>query len=261
MQMKLPLMNLRMSAVTTKAAGILLLLATSAHSQIYNWRTIAGNAGWGSADGTNSDARFWAPVGMAADKNGNLYVTDYRNDTIRELTPVGTNWVVSTLAGLPGVPGSADGTNSTARFNSPVGITVGPQGRVFVTDCYNYTIRMLTPVGTNWVTTTIAGKAGKYGSVDGTNSSAGFGFVYGIVADSNGNVYVADGGNGSIRKLTPMGTNWVVTTIAALGASPRRPCDGLPRQPLRNRSQSHGSPDRSCRDKLGGKGSGRIPMG
>jgi hypothetical protein len=188
--------------------------------QIYNWTTIAGNAGWGSTDGTNSDGRFWAPVGMASDQFGNLYVTDYRSDTIRKISPAGTNWVVTTLAGLAGSQGSADGTNSTARFYSPVGIAVSSQGKIFVADGYNYTIRMLSPAGTNWAVTTIAGKARTSGSHDGTNSSAGFGFVYGVVADANGNVYVADGGNSSIRKLTPVGTNWVVTTIAALGAYP-----------------------------------------
>jgi streptogramin lyase len=195
----------------------LLLAVTPLQAQIYNWTTIAGNAGWGSADGTNSDARFSAPVGMAADHNGNLFVTDYRADTIRKLTPAGTNWVVSTLAGQPGSAGSSDGTNSAARFKSPVGITVDPQGRIFVGDCYNYAIRMLTPTGTNWVVTTAAGKAGTFGSVNGTNSGAHFGFVYGVVADANGNVYVADG-NYQIRKLTPVGTNWVVTTIVGNGS-------------------------------------------
>jgi NHL repeat len=212
-------MSARIYGVTFSVMGVLLLV-TRIHSQTYNWITIAGNAGWGSTDGTNSDGRFWAPVGIATDGKGDLFVTDYRSDTIRKLTPAGTNWVVSTLAGLPGSSGSADGTNSTARFYSPVGVTVDMTGNVFVADCYNYTVRELTQVGTNWVVKTIAGKARSYGSVDGTNNSAGFGFVYGIVADNNNNIYVADGGNKSIRKLTPMGTNWVVTTIAALGAYP-----------------------------------------
>jgi len=194
-----------------------LLAVTPLQAQTYNWTTIAGNAGWGSADGTNSDGRFSAPVGIAADKHGNLFVTDYRSDTIRKLTPAGTNWVVSTLAGLPGNSGSADGTNSSARFNSPVGITVDIQGNVYVGDCYNYTIRKLTSAGTNWVVTTIAGKPGIIGSVDGTNNTAGFSFVYGVVADANGNVFVADG-QYAIRKLMPVGTNWVVTTIAGNGS-------------------------------------------
>src|ERR1039458_1281738 len=208
--------QIRAHSVFLGAMGILLAV-TPLYSQTYNWTTIAGNAGWGSADGTNSDGRFSAPVGIATDKLGNLFVTDYRSDTIRKLTPAGTNWVVSTLAGLPGTSGSADGTNSSARFKSPVGITVDTQGNIYVGDCYNYTIRKLTPAGTNWVVTTIAGKAGTHESVNGTNSAAHFGFVYGVVADANGNVYVADG-DYQIRKLTPVGTNWVVTTIVGNGS-------------------------------------------
>jgi hypothetical protein len=54
---------------------------------------------------------------LAVDSAGNVYVADLNgNDTIRKVTPVGTNWVVTTLAGVAGSYGSADGTNS---FVSP----------------------------------------------------------------------------------------------------------------------------------------------
>jgi hypothetical protein len=66
----------------------------------YTFTTLAGNTGIGSADGTNSAARFANPFGVALDTNGNVYSADYLNHTIRKVTPVGTNWVVTTLAGL-----------------------------------------------------------------------------------------------------------------------------------------------------------------
>src|SRR4029077_13203616 len=74
-----------------------------------NWATVtlAGSASAGSLDGAGAAARFSGPTGVAADHAGNLYVADTGNDTIRKFTTAG---LVSTLAGLAGVAGSADGS-------------------------------------------------------------------------------------------------------------------------------------------------------
>jgi NHL repeat. len=188
-----------------------------------NWvvKTIAGMAGsFGSADGTNSDARFYYPRGVAVDAAGNIFVADLDNSTIREITPVGTNWVVTTIAGLAGTNGIADGTNSNARFYWPAGIAADTNGNVFVSDYNNDTIRKLKPVGTNWVVSTIAGLASTNGSSDGTNSDARFFLPLGIVVDADGSVDVADSQNNILRKLTPGGTNWVVTTFGGQAGNP-----------------------------------------
>jgi hypothetical protein len=129
------------------------------------------------------------------------------------LQPVGTNWVVSTIAGAYAQTGSADGTNDQARFRSPGGIALDSLGRAYVSDWENSTVRQITPVGTNYVVKTLAGKAGERGSVDGTGSAARFwNPLGGIGVDSAGTVFVTD--NGMIRKVAAAGTNWVVTTIA-----------------------------------------------
>src|SRR6185436_15081684 len=124
--------------------------------------TLAGTAGTaGSADGTGAAARFSNPTGVVVDGAGNVYVSDQGNHTIRKVTAAG---VVTTLAGIAGMSGSADGTGAAARFNHPVRVAVDSAGNVYVTDGVNSTIREITAAG---VVTTLAGTAGISGSADG----------------------------------------------------------------------------------------------
>jgi sugar lactone lactonase YvrE len=165
----------------------------------------AGKSGCpGSADGTGGNARFGNPHGLAMDRQGNLYVADSSNDTIRKVTPVGA---VTTLAGWARHVGSADGAGAAARFNYPNGVTVDEEGNVYVTDLYNATLRKVTPAG---VVTTLAGLAGHTGCADGIRSVASFDSPFGVAVDSGGNVYVSDLLNNAIRKVTPTGlvTTW-----------------------------------------------------
>jgi sugar lactone lactonase YvrE len=168
--------------------------------------TLAGTAGvTGHADGSGAAAQFNVPSGIAADRAGNLYVADTFNNTIRKITATG---VVTTLAGTAGVTGSADGSGAAAQFSFPFGIALDPAGNLYVADTFNHTIRKITATG---VVTTLAGTAGVRGSADGSGAAAQFSFPQGIAADAVGNLYVADEGNGTIRKITPAG---VVTTLA-----------------------------------------------
>ncbi|HVM49589.1 MAG TPA: C10 family peptidase [Candidatus Acidoferrum sp.] len=177
--------------------------------------TIAGLAGTnGSADGIGANASFYSPRGIAVDGNTNVYVADMDNHVIRKLTPSGAGWAVSTIAGLAGSAGSSDGANSNARFSSPYGVAVDLSGNVYVADTGNATIRELTPSGTNWVVSTLAGLAGSTGSFNGSGSAARFRFPTALAVDGAGNIYVADEGNCAIRMLTPFAGAWIVTTIA-----------------------------------------------
>lgn len=203
--------------------SILPAAAQSNNAAAYTWSTLAGYSGTGSADGVGGAAQFWLPDGVATDTAGNVYVADSYNDTIREITLAG---VVTTIAGLAGNPGNADGVNGAARFNDPEDVAVDTNGNVYVADSINFTIRKITPSGTNWVVTTIAGQPpymDQYGnliggSADGIGTNASFGGteggIEGIAVGPLGNLFVADTGNNIIRKITHSGANWIVKTIA-----------------------------------------------
>jgi sugar lactone lactonase YvrE len=110
--------------------------------------TIAGVADpdhFYDVDGVGTQAKFAGPSGIAADKYGNLYVSDWaiNGATIRKITPSG---VVTTIAGVPGVQGSADGPAHQATFQDPSTLVVAPNGVVYVCDEGAGSIRVLTPV-------------------------------------------------------------------------------------------------------------------
>ena len=175
--------------------------------------TLAGQAmSSGSSDGNGSDARFHYPSGIAADNAGNLYLADTDNHTIRKI--VASTGAVTTLAGLAGISGSADGTGSDARFNNPSGVAVDGTGNVYVADTMNNTLRKVTSLG---VVSTLAGSPGTVGSVDGMGSAALFQGPQGLAIDTGSNLYVADTNNHTIRKVVP--STGVVTTAAGLAGN------------------------------------------
>ncbi len=167
--------------------------------------TIAGDTGGpgGSNDGIGTAARFFYPEGVAVDRERNVFVADSGNHTIRKVTPGG---VVSTLAGLAGSFGNADGAGTAARFSWPRGIAVDATGNLYVADSQNHVIRQITAAG---VVTTLAGSAGVAGDSDGPAAEARFRFPSGVALDDIGNVYVTDYGNQTIRRITAAG--WVTT--------------------------------------------------
>jgi sugar lactone lactonase YvrE len=168
--------------------------------------TLAGTAPRaGSTNGTGAAARFNSPRGIATDSAGNVYVADYDNHAIRKITPAG---VVTTLAGLAGSTGSADGSGSAARFRFPIDVVSDASGNLYVADSDNDTIRRITPAG---IVSTFAGTAQQSGSADGVGAAARFDSPRGLAFDTAGNLYVADSNNYTIRKITPAA---VVTTVA-----------------------------------------------
>lgn len=156
--------------------------------------TLAGWAGSsGTADGVGDSARFNAPLGIAVDVAGTVYVTDSASHTLRKITAAG---VVSTLAGAPGLAGSADGSGSSARFSSPAGIAVDTDLNIYVSDSGNHTLRMVTPAG---AVSTLAGQAGIAGVLTGT-LPGGLNQPSGMTIGMDGALYVSS--ENSVLKAT-----------------------------------------------------------
>lgn len=178
--------------------------------------TLAGSAGAsGFANGTSNEARFNRPYGLTLDSSNNLYVADTYNFRVRKISPTG---VVTTVAGSGGF-GTGDGSAAAASFGYLWGIAIDRNGEIFVVDSGN-TIRRIRSDG---FVSTFVGSPNTVGNTDGTGSAARFNFnpgaatnsvsisFSGVTIDRDGNFYVADNFNHSIRKITPAG---VVTTLA-----------------------------------------------
>jgi hypothetical protein len=171
--------------------------------------TFAGLAGAsGHTDATGSDARFRSPIGVAVDSIGNVYVAEIEDrglvggQTVRKITP---SRVVTTLAGVDGMGGTADGTGSAARFRELSDLTVDSAGNVYVAETGR--IRKITPAG---AVTTVAGQPYSdneayfyQGSADGSGGAARFYFPQSIAVDGQGHLYVADTYNNTIRRGFP----------------------------------------------------------
>ena len=176
---------------------------------------VAGDpGGTGNVDGIGAAASFDGVAGLASDGAGNVYAADAVNDTIRKV--VLATGAVTTIAGSPRAPGTADGKGAAARFDEPRGLAFDA-GNLYVADSGNGIIRKIV-LATGMVTT-IAGSAGAGGRVDGVGAAAQFSRPQGIASDGAGNLYVADTYNDVVRQIV-LATG-AVTTVP--GAS-----DGLP---------------------------------
>ncbi|HXH38012.1 MAG TPA: hypothetical protein VNN08_05260 [Thermoanaerobaculia bacterium] len=219
--------------------------------------TIAGRSGLtGAADGASASARFNGPRRVAITAGGTIYVADTGNHAVRRIAPAGMVTTVATssesdrmdpiglaidadgdvlvadswshvirkidhegrlsiAAGLPGVSGSIDGPVGSARFNAPEGVAVASDGAVYVADTANHTIRKIV----NGVVTTVAGRAGSDGAVDGSGVVVRLNRPSGIRCDAHGRLWIADSGNHAIRLMTDGFVETVAGLPGAVGSS------------------------------------------
>ena len=154
-----------------------------------------------------------APIGIAVDSKGNVFVPTYY-----ALTRISAAGVVTVIAG-DGNPGVVDGPFLAARFGFITSVAVDGNDDVIVADSGSGSglsplIRKLT-MSTGLVST-LAGGVYAAGFADGLGTAAVFGSqIMSIAADAYGNVFVADTRNNRIRCVLPDQT---VATVAGNGA-------------------------------------------
>ena len=160
----------------------------TAAGQISNFAGSPNNVG--SQDGVGPNARFYSPHSLVADSQGNIFVSDSGNSTIRKITPSGT---VTTIAGESGSRGTVDGMGKEARFSEPKGMAINLAGEMFVVDSWSGVIRKITPAG--FVTTLKSGPF--YNPID-----------LGLYSD--GTPVVSNGSAYSIVRVNANGTNSII---------------------------------------------------
>lgn len=171
--------------------------------------TFAGTGAWGFTGdgGAATNAELWNPTGLGLDAAGNLLVADSSNGRIRR---VGINGIITTLAGTNSASSLGDGAAAVlAQLDNPLGVRADTRGRLLIADSYENRVRVVNP---NGLIFTVAGNGtASYSGDGGAGDLAGVSDLAGLALDSHGNLYLADTGNGRIRKLD---TNGTITTFA-----------------------------------------------
>ncbi len=177
--------------------------------------TVAGTgvSGFSGDGGPAIAARLAGPVGLAIDSAGNLFISEYLNNRVRKVTPEGT---INTIAGSDLCCDYGDGGPAIrAVVPMPHGIAVDSAGNLYVAEWPDSRIRKVTTEG---LISTLAGNGTSGFAGDGGPAiEAQLSLPWGLAADPNGSIYVADNQNLRIRKIAPDGT---ITTVAGGSASP-----------------------------------------
>jgi len=208
------------TGVAVDSSGNLLIADTQNHRLRKVTRGVIATIAGTGAPGFNGEvsppasAQLKTPHGVAVDGSGDYFVVDTGNNRLREIQPGGN---LFTTAGNGNASYYGDGTPATrGSINQPEGVAVDAKGNLFIADTLDNVVREVTPDG---VIDTIAGFGTPgFGGDGGAATSATLNGPRGVAVDSAGNVYVADSGNGRVRKVDFLGN---ISTIGGTLVDPR----------------------------------------
>ncbi len=173
--------------------------------------TVAGSgvAGFAGDSGPALAAAFNSPTAIAVDSGGALLTCDTANNRIRRIA----SGTITTIAGNGTQGFSGDNAAATAaELDTPFGIAVGSDGRIYIADTHNDRIRMIALDGT---ISTIAGTGIRGFSGDGlAATAAALSQPRGLFFTSSGTLLFADSNN---QRLRMVDANGIITTIAGSG--------------------------------------------
>jgi sugar lactone lactonase YvrE len=165
-----------------------------------------GMAGFSGDNGLATNAQLNSPGAVAVDGAGNLYISDSGNARIRKVS----GGIITTVAGngLFGFAGD-NGLAIDAQISGANGLAAA-SGILYIADSNNSRIRKVE----GGVITTVAGNgiAGYFGD-NGLATNAQLNYPWGVAVDTNGNLYIGDGSNYRVRKVSA----GVITTVAGNG--------------------------------------------
>ena len=168
-----------------------------------NISSIAGNHiyAYSGDNGPATSAQLNAPLGVATDAGGDVYIADSANNVVRMVTKSGTIYNVL-----------GNGVAGTSGLNNPQGVVVDSSGNVYIADSQNARVQRVAPGG---AVSTVAGNGtAGYGGDGGAATSAQLNVPLGLALDGAGNLYISDFSNNRVRKVSASGT---ITTVAGTG--------------------------------------------
>jgi len=209
-------------ARTCTVGAVILALAVTAGARpasasAASARTLAIVAGRGSqagppTPGPATSSALDHPAAVAVDSQGNVYIADYVNDMVEEVTPGG---ILSVIAGTGTHGAPTPGSATSSDLAGPIGVAVDSVGNVFIADYGNCVIEEVFPIGTLSI---FAGTGTCTTPTPGPAAASGLNGPNGVAVDSTGHVYIADSLNNVIEEVTSGGALSIIAGTGSPGA-------------------------------------------